>query len=95
MDIETSPFFPDSKLLKSIDIDPAGGRAGGSPWSFLQLVINDRLIIVTRNKIVYFFIDLEFSLFVNIQRQSYWKSITLFEKNLESYSEQFHKFIVQ
>jgi hypothetical protein len=54
----------------------AGGRTGGSPWSFLQLVINDRLIIVTKIKIAYFFIDLEFSLFVNIQRQSYYKSIT-------------------
>jgi hypothetical protein len=37
-DMISADFFPVLKLLKSIAIDSAGGRTGGSPLSFLQPV---------------------------------------------------------
>jgi hypothetical protein len=38
MEISSAPFLDGLKLLKAIVIDPAGGKTGGSPLSFLHPV---------------------------------------------------------
>jgi hypothetical protein len=47
---KSDDFFPEVKLLKSIDIDSAGGKTGGDPLSFLQLLRQPANKISIRNR---------------------------------------------
>jgi len=52
----SADFFPDSKFEKSILNDSIGGRTGGSPLSFLQLVNEQDKMIPKDKKTTIFFI---------------------------------------